>query len=187
MKKSLSLLLILCLVAFAPLSLAEEEESMAFGAFSAESLNGDEPISEEVFASAAITLVNYWATWCGPCIDELPDLAQLSELTNGNVQVIGVMLDAVTELGVPDESAIEAMELLLADAEVTYPVVAPDEYLAMISTLFQAVPTTVVVDRNGDVQDLIVGSRSADEWIEIAQTAAEKVYGDEIDLLTAAE
>ena len=55
-----------------------DEKKDGFGAFESETLDG-EKVTEEIFQQADLTMVNIWATFCGPCIQEMPDLAQLSE------------------------------------------------------------------------------------------------------------
>lgn len=196
-KKSLSLLLMLCLVcaaipgwaegAAAPnatesATAAPEAEEFLFGPFSAENLNGDGPVTEAAFADAKITLVNVWATWCPPCIAELPDLAKLNEATGGDVQVISVLLDALDDSMARDEDAIEAMEALVKDAGVTYPVLYPDDFLLAVGYSVSSIPTTFIVDEQGILINYAVGARSLEEWIDVANTVAQEVYGGEVTI-----
>src|SRR4051794_40598396 len=44
-------------------------------------------------------VVNFWATWCAPCVEEMPDLTLLqTELANKNVQIIGIGIDSATNI-----------------------------------------------------------------------------------------
>lgn len=182
LKKTLILLTIVSLLAMA-LPAYAMEQTLTIGPFAAQSLNGEgEEVTEDVFAEADITLLNFWATWCGPCIAELPDLAQISEETGGKVQVIGVQIDAITELGVPDESAVDAMELLVEDAGVEYAMLQPDEFLFTMSSMFQAIPTTIIIDRDGNMLDMAVGSNDLEGWLTIAQAAGVQAYGKDFTL-----
>lgn len=170
-----------CLLLFSVPSFAQDSTAR-FGPFDAEKLNGEGTVSDAIFADAEITLVNLWATWCGACIDELPDLQELDELTDGKVQVVGILLDAYGADDKRDESAIDAMHVLLEKAGVTYSIVMPDEFLKKASSLASAIPTTFVIDKNGVVREAVVGSRSAKEWIQIAQKVADSVYENAVTL-----
>lgn len=96
-----------------------------------------------------VVVVNMWATWCGPCVAELPALAALSRKYRGRgLTVIGVSLDSQSFLH-------SRVEPLLAQKGVTYPV-----YLARTpdpAVLIQAfgggwqgdLPQTFIFDRQG--------------------------------------
>ncbi len=170
MKKATLLALALCLLISVPV--ANAQEPVTFGPFKAERLNGDGFVTEAYFQDAPLTLLNYWATWCGPCVSEMPDLAKISDLSGGKVQVLGVMLDAVDEFGRPDTAALETMQTILEKTGVTYPVVAPDEYLMAIAAgAVTGIPTTLLIDGQGQVVDVIIGARGAEEWLSIAEAA----------------
>lgn len=167
-KKTLAAVLALCmLVAMASFAAASEQaegedEAYYFGEFEAEDLNGEEPLTDAVFAEADFTIVNFWATWCGPCVQELPHLAQIYESTEGRVQVISVLIDA------GDEGAADAMRTLMDGAGATYPVLIPEgETLEMYREYITAVPTTLVVDAAGDLITWFEGSMDMEGWLEL--------------------
>ena len=56
---------------------ADAEPVMLFGHFDAKTLDGEE-VTEEIFANADLTMVNIWGTFCGPCIEEMPYLGEIS-------------------------------------------------------------------------------------------------------------
>ena len=187
LKKTLAAIMALCIAFAAIPALAMETPSgpVTFGPFSAEDLNGEGTITEDFFKSSQITIVNFWATWCGPCIAELPDLAKIEEMTDGKVKVLGVLTDAIDMYtGERDDSAIEGMEKLLAEAEAEYPVLMPDTFLAALTSMLQYVPTSFIIDKDGKVLDVVVSSRSAEEWIAVAQEAADEAYETKVDLLS---
>lgn len=175
LKKPFALMLALCFVLAVPFAASQAaEEKIYFGPFDAERLNGEtgERVTDEIFKAAPVTLVNYWATWCGPCVGELPDLAKLSELSGGKIQVLGVMLDAMDEKGVRNESAIKDMEALAADAKITYPIVIPDDFLMVVAgSIVEYIPTTLLIDGDGNVMDIVISANSADGWLEIVDKA----------------
>lgn len=170
-KRIFAAALALCLLLSAGLAFAGQamNEVVPFGAFEAEDIRGDKPVTEAVFADADVTLVNYWTTWCGPCRAEMPDLAKIAEQSEGRVQVLGVLLDGVTGNDLArDEDAIDAAITLMDASGVEFPVVLPDAWLMAIGGLVSAVPTTFLIDRDGNVLGYTEGSRTADEWITLA-------------------
>jgi thiol-disulfide isomerase/thioredoxin len=91
-----------------------------------------------------VILLNVWATWCGPCVYEIPELQKLHEhYTPRGLEVIGVSVD---------ESGVESVRSFVAEQDkMTYPIVLDDA--ARIADLFQTtvLPTSVLVDRKGQI------------------------------------
>lgn len=173
MKKYMIVLLTLCVLLQGVMAIAEEP--VYFGPFEAENLRGDAPVTDAVFAEADVTIVNLWATWCGPCVQEMPDLAKLSEMSEGRVQVISVLLDAfVYENSAvkSDEDAIATMHALLDQCEATFPALFPDDaFFIPLSSVVQAIPTSFIIDSEGYLMGTYVGSRSAEQWLSVAEEA----------------
>ena len=66
-----------------------------FGEFETVTLTG-EPVTQEIFGEAKLTMVNIWATYCGPCIQEMPELAELArEYEDRGVQIVGLLSDVM--------------------------------------------------------------------------------------------
>jgi thiol-disulfide isomerase/thioredoxin len=99
-----------------------------------------------------VVLVNFWATWCGPCKKEIPDLMDLySEYHASGLEVLGVALDGNTDVVRPyAESAGINYAVLVGNPEVG------QQYQVT------AVPTTVLYDRQGKVAKRLVGYQSRD-------------------------
>jgi len=91
-----------------------------------------------------VVLLNVWATWCGPCRYEIPELQKLHEhYAPRGLEVVGVSVD---------ESGVESVRSFVAEqAKMTYPIVLDDA--GKIADLLQTtvLPTTVLVDRNGRI------------------------------------
>ncbi|MGI8953224.1 MAG: TlpA disulfide reductase family protein [Nocardioidaceae bacterium] len=87
-------------------------------------------------------VVNFWASWCTPCREELPYFAQLDEDARDRVLVIGV------DFADPDPAA--ALELA-ADTGITYPQLADPESESRIPLQLIGLPQTVFVDAEGHV------------------------------------
>jgi thiol-disulfide isomerase/thioredoxin len=83
-------------------------------------------------------LVNFWASWCPPCLEEIPELVKLYEAPN-NTAVIGVALD----------STKESIQELVAKKKISYPVVLGDYDLAAQVGEVNALPTSYLYDPTG--------------------------------------
>jgi thiol-disulfide isomerase/thioredoxin len=120
-----------------------------------------------------LVVVNLWATWCAPCLVEIPDLMKLEkDLAELNVKLIGVSVDDPRGT----TAAIGAMRDKRFPGFNTY---ARDkgELDALISVVDPAwnevVPTTYVLGRDGTVKTRIQGKKSLDEFKAAVKAAAE--------------
>ena len=94
-------------------------------------------------------LVNYWATWCPPCLEEIPDLVALHEDRKNNLVVIGVAMDYRNARQVTDFA-----ESMLVD----YPIVlGNDEVVRQIGPV-QGLPTTYLYNPDGRMVAQQVGA-----------------------------
>ena len=91
-----------------------------------------------------VVLLNVWATWCGPCRYEIPELQAIhEEHASKGFQVIGVSVD---------ESGADAVKTFIEEQEkMTYPVVLDEK--GEIANLLETtiLPTTVLLDREGKI------------------------------------
>jgi thiol-disulfide isomerase/thioredoxin len=109
-------------------------------AFKVNTLDG-KPLSLADYKSKVI-LLNFWATWCGPCRSEIPDLVELQNKYKDQLQVIGLVVDDDDEDGV---------KKFAANFGINYPIaMAPDE-LRMKYGGIPALPTSFVLDKEGRV------------------------------------
>lgn len=92
-----------------------------------------------------VVMINFWATWCGPCRQEMPLLEQLYTRYEG----LGFTL-----LGVNVEEHSKDAEVFLKETPVTFPILFDPEN--GVSKLYDvsAMPSTVLVDRSGNVRFL---------------------------------
>lgn len=145
------------IVLFTPEKEEEAFEADAFKSFEAKDMNGKK-VTQNIFADYDLTMVNIWATWCGPCVSEIPDLADLAENLPQNVNMITICTDA-------DENR-ELAEEILTEAKAGFMTIAGDENLK--NTLLKDVvsyPTTVFIDKNGNfVGNSLLGAYSAEEY-----------------------
>lgn len=113
--------------------------------------NGNIRLSEQ---RGNIVLVNFWASWCGPCRDELPEMEALYQ----EYQDLGFEILAINV----DDEASKA-DVLLDDIEVSFPVLYDTS--GEVSKLYDvnAMPTTVMIDRDGNQRLIHLGYRAGDE------------------------
>ena len=72
--------------------------------FSTTDLDGN-AADESIFAEYKLTMVNIWATFCGPCISEMPELGELaSEYADKGMRVVGLVTDVMDSEGALDEA-----------------------------------------------------------------------------------
>ena len=171
-KKVLIFLMTAMLVFVSLTAFAQENETQEKITFDSETVFGD-AIDSSIFAENEVTLVNIFATWCGPCVKEIPELEEIAAADNG-IGVVGMLADAVNmETGLLDDEAI-ALSLVIAEKTgALYPFVIPDpvfleEYLKK-AMLF---PMSYLVDSEGVViQGPIGGARTQQEWLDLIAEA----------------
>lgn len=136
---------------------AEDSDASIFR-FETTDLDGSAVSSESLFAGSKLTMVNIWATFCGPCINEMPELEKLSnEYSEKDVTLVGLVLDVPEG----DDQLLPDALAIVADTGVTYTNLRVwDGFDEML--FISAVPTTFFVDSDGHiVGDLIVGADPA--------------------------
>ena len=178
MKKATLLLVLILFVGLCAAGCGKNEEPAGETASGLDidttTLSGDAFTSAELSANR-LTVFNVWATWCSPCVAELPHLQKVSEaFQNEGVAIVGVLQDAVTDRGEKDPHAIEAANILLEDAGVKYPVILPDDALQQnfIRTMM-SFPTTFFVDAEGNVVSRVEGARDYEDWSKLIREVLE--------------
>ena len=124
-----------------------------------------------------MTILNIWATWCAPCVGELPELQKISSaFAEQNVQIVGVLQDGVTELGAPDKEIIGNALALLKNANADYTVILPDETLTTkFINKMQYFPTTFFIDSKGAVVHTVIGSKDYKGWKNEIDTILDQI------------
>lgn len=120
--------------------------------FTLKSLSGENVRLKEL--TGQVVLVNFWASWCGPCRKEMPLLDELHSKYND----LGF-----TVLGINVEQQNQKAKDFITELNVSFPVLLDDENT--VSKLFdvEAMPTTVIIDRNSTLRYLHYGYKAGDE------------------------
>ena len=114
--------------------------------FSTTDMDGNK-VTNDIFADYDLTVVNFWATYCNPCIDELPELAEWKKELPDNVNLIGLLVD-VDEKG---SDQYKLAEKIIKETGADYQhLIATEEFDDLISDLV-GVPTTFFVDSTGKI------------------------------------
>jgi thiol-disulfide isomerase/thioredoxin len=141
----------------------------AFVHFTTKTLDGQD-FDQTYFAQYKVTFINYWGTWCGPCVGELPDLEALYGKYKGAIGFIGICDDAT------DSASAQYATDVLGKSGVTYTNVMNFTQVADIYGAINAVPCSIIVDKDGKpLCDQIIGAVGLEEYakdIDAALAAA---------------
>ena len=130
----------------------EAGEEPGLRSFSAATLDGGS-FSPEDIAAKDVTVINFWALSCAPCIAEMPDLAAFAAALPENVGVVTVCLDGYGD----QETALEVLE---GTDLVSSTVISGNGDLASLCSALIYTPTTVLVDGEGTLMEVIVGGQA---------------------------
>ena len=127
----------------------EPSNGLAAPDFSLPSLNGDLVNLSDM--RGRFVILNFWATWCGPCRYEIPELKKLqAELGQKGLEVVGIAVDE----GPSNEQDVRSF---VAEKAIEYPIVLDPEGRILLLLESSTVPTTVLLDKNGQVAWSSVG------------------------------
>jgi cytochrome c biogenesis protein CcmG/thiol:disulfide interchange protein DsbE len=116
-----------------------------------------------------VLIVDFWATWCSPCREEIPHLNQLySELKGKGLEIVGISMDTDGTDGVKD---------FAREFRIQYPIVMGDEKVAESFGGIIGLPTTFIFDRDGKTAKKYIGLPPADDMSKIVKDLVAGVAG----------
>jgi cytochrome c biogenesis protein CcmG/thiol:disulfide interchange protein DsbE len=89
-----------------------------------------------------VILLNFWATWCGPCQAEIPDLIALQQKYKDQLQIIGLVVD---------EDDASVVKNVVAETQINYPVAMSSPEVRIQYGGIAALPTSFVLDTQGRI------------------------------------
>lgn len=146
-------------------SKAAENASQAGIVFEGQDMEGN-PVSSDIFSGSRLTMVNVWATYCSPCLNEMPELGELAkEYDTEDFQIIGVVSNVPEDA---DEEKQGLVEVLIGQTGADYPHLLSNQSLndGLLADVV-AVPTTFFIDQEGNLLDTVVGAKEKSVWKEM--------------------
>ncbi len=114
-----------------------------------------------------VVLLNFWATWCGPCVREMPAFENLNHEYGEEVVILAV--NAMEDKDTVDQ--------FISDNEYTFPIACDVEGAACMKYPSDGIPYTLVIGKDGIVQNIYLGAKDADAQYEKYKGAIESALG----------
>ena len=119
------------------------------------------------FSKDNVVLVNFWATWCGTCKRELPDLIALHDEYKGkNIKIIGISVDR-------DADVLGLVRNFAAEANLLYPIIIDNGELEKAFGGIRGIPTSFFVNKNGEIVKKMIGLQSKETFQAALMAAAQ--------------
>lgn len=152
----------------APSPTESQEPAGILSTFATTDLDGNE-VTQDIFADYDVTMVNVWATFCSPCLKEMPDLGELhAEYADKKFQVVGLVADVMNQDGTLSDSQVELAEDIVAETGAAYTHLLPSQDLYPLLSQATSVPTTLFVDKNGaQVGYAQIGALGKEDWSKL--------------------
>lgn len=104
----------------------------------------------------SVVMLNFWATWCGPCKREIPDFIELQkQYADKGFTILGVALDEPADV-----------EAFTKANGINYPILLGDNEISNAYGGIRSIPTTVLIDREGNIVATEVGMLPKEHWQE---------------------
>ena len=147
----------------------QEQEAYVLN-FTGTTIDG-KTLTSDCFADSKLTVINVWATYCNPCLSEMPDLGEIArEYNTTEMQMLGIICD-VTE-GADKKEAQDLIE----QTKANYPhLLLNQELYENLVVASDSVPTTYFFNQKGELLGYLVGARSKQAWEEVINGLLEQM------------
>lgn len=109
-----------------------------------------------------VVVLDFWATWCGPCRSEIPGYIELQKkYANAGLTMVGVSLD---------QGGPGVVKKFIDEQKINYPIVLGDDKITAAFGGVEAIPTTFVIDRSGMIRYRKVGALPAKEFEAVVKS-----------------
>ena len=109
-----------------------------------------------------VVFLNFWATWCGPCRNEMPDIQKLYEEYAARGDEAEVVILGVAGPGIGQEGSAEDIAAFMEENGYTYPVLMDESSEMFMQYGISAFPTTFMIDKDGNVYGYVPGQMTED-------------------------
>ena len=153
-----------------------QEAAGLLSSFSTTDLEGN-AVDQSILEDYDLTMVNVWATYCTPCLQEMPDLGELaSEYEDKGVQILGLVSDVLNSDGTISDSQVETAQEIVEETGASYQHLLPSADLLGLLPQIYGVPTTFFVDSAGNqVGYAYVTAMEREQFVEIIDAALAEV------------
>ena len=111
-----------------------------------------------------VIILDFWATWCPPCRDELPHFKSLYQQYQGQgLEIVGIALD---------QGGVRVVKPFIEDNEITYTILISNQEVTEAYGGIRGIPTTFIIDRQGRIIEKYVGYRDK----EVFESAIKQLF-----------
>ena len=108
-----------------------------------------------------VVIVDFWATWCPPCRQMIPELKKVYDKFKGrNVEILAISLD---------EGGAETVKEFVEKSAINYTVLLGDREISKKFGQINAIPTSFIIDKQGNIRDKHIGFRNAEDMERIVK------------------